>query len=642
MELPDIIYELIGKYFLAYNNAINDNEKKHATEDFVSGVMSFFPNTFETYISFLCDEFHNIALFRNLASVVEEKQNKYVKNAESLISKYKLQRYRTLIIENCVLSLEALLNIAQHIYKIKKDIDEVCQVFCQLGYPTFNDRFSNEEYLIEMIKRWTVFGKNKGYSEEHARYNLLCEFCELDDEDSNSLPFGEKKGVWAFYPFTSKNNINGLIDFIIKYGSFNTPDDFSSSIRVRDIQDEYRYRFDTLGYTHEEILIPWFYTFIFNTVEANHKLHSLFPICIYVKWLNQNLGSIRNFLPELSDEALRFVLLEYAKFRFSTLSPIPTYDHLEYVLHGSLSKDEVTLINLMYDLKENRTITNRELIDFWKFIVIKSNLVYTRGLLINTPSNLQIVDSDYSDNGTIMLPWKYVRYLNEKAFFYHPFYKKGENGHLPFGYRSKIIREEFDNMSKGILWNLPPILCKVKNGCIINIDEEYVGYAISVIAEIYEYMCLSSKTGYRGCNARDVLMKYKSQQLIFLESLHLYQYPIISLLEQAVHSKTEREEPALIFTTGHTSDTITLVYENVFISRATYIFIVKIDDYENVLEIIKDYFASDDVNKRSELQYSRDTFSRSKGFLDIKRIIHDDDAEWRSSIMFYSKNNANS
>lgn len=53
--------------------------------------------------------------------------------------------------------------------------------------------------------------------------------------------------------------------------------------------------------------------------------------------------------------------------------------------------------------------------------------------------------------------------------------------------------------------------------------------------------------------------------------------------------------------------------------------------YHHILHLKK-------INKRAELQYSRDMFNRQDGFLRVVRVIHDDFENWKNTINFYSKN----
>lgn len=79
------------------------------------------------------------------------------------------------------------------------------------------------------------------------------------------------------------------------------------------------------------------------------------------------------------------------------------------------------------------------------------------------------------------------------------------------------------------------------------------------------------------------------------------------------------------------------MYENASISKSSYIFIIDPEFYDDAVKFISSYFASKKINKRAELQYSRDMFNRQDGFLRVVRVIHDNFENWKNTINFYSK-----
>ncbi len=114
-------------------------------------------------------------------------------------------------------------------------------------------------------------------------------------------------------------------------------------------------------------------------------------------------------------------------------------------------------------------------------------------------------------------------------------------------------------------------------------------------------------------------------------------FAILPILENVSNVNAIKEEPALLFTVAVSKETCTLVYENASVSKSSYIFIIAPKLYENAVKFISSYFTSKKINKRTELQYSRDMFNQRDGFLRVIRVIHDDFENWENTINFYAK-----
>lgn len=174
------------------------------------------------------------------------------------------------------------------------------------------------------------------------------------------------------------------------------------------------------------------------------------------------------------------------------------------------------------------------------------------------------------------------------------------------------------------------------------IDSEYANHVISTIQYFHEQFVRKDRIRRTSDSiiAKDILRRYKSFQLQFLQGLQLANKQIIPIKEKFCSSSTDsyHEEPALLFSIGQGTNTMTLAFENVSISRATYLFIIKRDSFDNAVRSIQKYFTSETKIKRQMLQYSRDMFSISDGILKVIRVIHDDNKNWQSTIRFYTKN----
>ena len=490
-------------------------------------------------------------------------------------------------------------------------------------------------------------------------------FDEIDSEHYDFV-FDVKRnsGIWNFFPFTIEN-IDKLVDFIQDFDDFdseyfkrkyvvennNIHDEFLVDENPNDadeILENFQKRIDLvlkrieLKYDYpEEDDYPWhsllcnYYVYLFNKVNDEYP-NSAFAVCAYSKWLTLNLNIISKYIPEISSSELKSLLFDYALDKYGEVTTIVDPDTFIDKLRNKHEYDEI--VSIMYKLHYKTEISNFELTDIWVYFIVNNALSYSKHKIFETASILQVNQESYVENGNIMLPWKYVRFVDGKCFFYHPNHERGENALLPFKYETEKAKKNFMDLSKLILWNFPFISCKCENGKIIAINEQFANYVINEIAFIHAYyLRQKSNIGHISITSKEILLRYKSQQFDFLESKQIKRFAIIPILENVSNINTIKEEPALLFTVAIGKETCTLVYENASISKSTYIFIVDPELYDCAVKFISSYFMSKKMNKRYELQYSRDMFNRQDGFLRVVRVIHDNLENWRYTISFYAK-----
>lgn len=661
-NLPEAFYTLIGEFALTFPN-LSEYKQQQAKKQLARNIVI----SYSEYKDVIVDNYA-IPFFKDkeLKQLYKNAESDLLKNASELINKYHLEEYRDIIIDNYTFTISALINIADYCYKQTNNILDTCRIYCELGYARFDDRYGNEDYLINFINSWTIFAAQKGINNTKAELGLLMLFDEIDSEYHDLVFDTEtKKGIWSFFPFTIEN-INNLVDFIQKFDNFdseyfkrkNSVEDYDTAMDLSS-DEKFINPEDTLeviskrlelalkrielkyDFPHEEDF-PWhsilcnYYVYIFN--KANDEWpNSAFAVCAYSKWLTSNLSKISKFIPEISSAELQSLLFDYALDKYSDVTTIVDYDvHFNNKLKDKHEYDEI--INIMYKLYYNIEISNYELTNIWVYFIINNTVSFSNHKTHETASILQVSQEGYAESGNIMLPWKYVRFLDGKCFFYHPNHELGENAILPFKFENDKSKKDFLDLGKSILWNFPFISCKCENGKIIAIDEQFANYVINEIAYIYKYYKRqNSNIASSSVTSKDILLQYKSQQFDFLKSKQLKRFAIIPILENVSNVNTVKEEPALLFTTAGGKETCTLVYENASISKSTYIFIIDTELYDNAVKFILSHFTSIKINKRAELQYSRDMFNRQDGFLRVVRVIHDDIENWRSTINFYSK-----
>lgn len=780
MKLPESLYALIGEFSLNFPK-LDKYQQNQAKKDFARNIAS----SYEEYSEILFKEV-KIPFFPDFKEVYKNNVSELLNNATKLIKKHRLNAYKDVIMENFSLSIPKILNVVEFCYSETQSLEKACNVYCKLAYPGYEDRYGNEDYLLNLILQWTNFAKSKGTNKNEAQFELLFQFIQIDSEEGTRIRaynVSEQKGIWNFFPF-SVESVSNLVDYVLRNDTFFSPIDYCKFVKentelienINDFEDRiitpdsicrfiikndrldnpniiihtlasymeiskyssldklnkvkniianrleyvcsdyplnsnnsqgetifcvklvetalkgvfevkieddiekviqyifinndkkpqklklnsfvaweksaqtgelelveksdfYKYGDETLDSIPSLAIFSNYYSYLFNKAN-NATPFSLFMVCAYSKWLSMNYESINNFIPELSQASLKSVLLDYAIKRYGSMCPIPEEYTISFT--SNLNFEEIEIVDIMYDLKEKRSISNYELVDLWKYLILNTELVYRNGEFKDCPNYLNVREQEYVETGKLFLPWKYVRYVDSKVFFYHPNHEKGINAILPFIHKSEKSKKKFSDLNKRILWWFPPLECECVKGQIVQVDEDFVNYVLLTLNQKNNEIERREKiyVSFNGVTAKEILLKYKSLQLSFLESKQLSNYQIIPIGEKFYSVKTAsyREEPSLLFTIGKNGDLVTLVYENVFISRASYIFIIKSAFFETGVKRIKNYFTSDIPNKRSELQFSREMFSKSDGILRVIRVIHDDLNNWESTMCFYAKN----
>lgn len=631
----DEIYQAIDEFVLEYPTAsewIKQYELKH---HLIRTIALNYSDDIENILKDI-----KVPYIGRIIKDVKEWLTKRRNEAIKMIDQYRLEEYREIIMENYHLTISNLLNIAEYCYSHNNNLLKTCHIYCALGYPLYDLRNGNEEYLLHFMESWIDFSTALNCTQESAQKYLLQSFESLDKHEypSQIKHLYDNGDISDYFPFT-KENIERLVEFVLEFDEFDSIGykSITGACDNNDIIDE---KIAALSLTSDPYEPPEyslyynFYTYIFNRLNNIHP-HSSFAVCINYKWLMLNLNIISQYFPELSSTELSSLLQDYSVDRYGNITKISDNDFY-FNLSEHNQDDEIIII--LYKLYHKTKITSYDLTDIWYYFVINKSLSYLNGKIQDTAAILQVAQTEYPENGSFDLPWKYVRFSEGRVFFYHPYHQYGPNALLPYKIISENSKESFMTISKSILWNFPFIPCKCEGGRIISVDEKIANYIISIVADIYKILSQNkSKLGTSEITSKEILTRHKSFQFNFLKNRQLKNYEIIPIVEIVSNSITHKKEPALLFTIAKCSDTFTLVYENTFISRATYVFIIKCTHYLNAVKKISSFFKSEQINKRSIIQFSRDIFKSSDGFLRVIRVLHTDNNIWRETINFYAK-----
>lgn len=423
IELPDTLYQLIGEFVLSFNNLIGYKQVE-AKEKLVKHIVCFYSEYKDILV-----EYYDLPHFKTneFEQCYTNMESKLRNRAEEAIKKYNLEEYRDIIMENYALTVPALINIAEYCYQQTNNIDETCHIYCALGYPGFDNRYDNDDYISNLIRTWIDFANNKEVNNIDAQKLLLNKFEEIDVE-TYDIAFNKKtnKRICNFFPFTI-DNVEKLIEFIQNFDEFDL-EIYKVAYNIQ-LEGDIINKIDSLYDSPYEItprhsILCNFYVYIFNKVNENYPLSS-FIVCTYTKWLTKNLSIISKYLSELSSSEIKSLLFDYALDKFSNVTPVPTYENrirdieLDLDYAKSYFKSQETkfiheksldreFVHIMFKLYYKTEITNYELTDIWVYFVLNNAFSFSKQEIHEITTILQVTQEGYAENGNILLPWKYV------------------------------------------------------------------------------------------------------------------------------------------------------------------------------------------------------------------------------------------
>lgn len=138
-------------------------------------------------------------------------------------------------------------------------------------------------------------------------------------------------------------------------------------------------------------------------------------------------------------------------------------------------------------------------------------------------------------------------------------------------------------------------------------------------------------TQFISSEAYKYIGKDKTEYLEYLCLNQRKNNKIVLCCEQIINLTVNLIEKAFIFTlTSDNPKRLTIVYENVNTSRATYVFEINKQNKNRVINILYNYFASEETNKREKIV--RGSSFKSKTIIKMDRIIHTNFDDWKAKI----------
>lgn len=247
-----------------------------------------------------------------------------------------------------------------------------------------------------------------------------------------------------------------------------------------------------------------------------------------------------------------------------------------------------------------------------------------------------IVEEPYT---TITIPWSCVTFSEHELHIYHP---KDQFGRTikPIVIHCPDAIPALNQIKTAFLRNLPEITVKFVNNSIVkvlnlpNITQGVKILRTRQLAPEYDINYMKQQISPLSLTiekARDIIRKHKSTNyLSYLCKRQLEEYSAYYCLELISHeAKDILEEDAFMFVVKSTPHIIKVVYENTLPDRASIIFDLRPSYFNEAVNCIYKYFASETINKREKIAKQQVTF-RCPGIISYNRVLHTSYSEWRN------------
>lgn len=242
--------------------------------------------------------------------------------------------------------------------------------------------------------------------------------------------------------------------------------------------------------------------------------------------------------------------------------------------------------------------------------------------------------------GDFYIPWNNVDFYNEYYLLSHP--NITSNKQDCYKVKDRNSRVAFNEIKKIFLERLPPIHVEAKDGKIVKVLNETYLSDCTVIMEHEVNAKFEKKNSVDEAKVEKKILtkdeitvfckKFKSQYLDNLCTQQIENYKVICCVEHRINSNGEiHDEYSFIFTIKESKKKLYLAYENANNSRCTYILPIKNGSWEESIDNIYKFFASDEINKRQLMAYKRIDLELA-GNYEYKRVYHNNYSSWCNTI----------
>lgn len=266
---------------------------------------------------------------------------------------------------------------------------------------------------------------------------------------------------------------------------------------------------------------------------------------------------------------------------------------------------------------------------------------------------------DFLNEKIYIIKWEDVQFRNGVYTIYEP--QDGSIRFMPYEIHDKLSSTSLNYIRDYIQQKLPNIACIVKKGRLHIESPIDLSIAVRIlqsptyskIVERRKALALRPKIKIFPDNGMlsfgdsmskaskmspEDFVKYKSKFINYLLKMQIADYKVIPCNENISHRNTANIiENAFIFTLQSKCDTkaVIVVVENLNPDRATLLFKIKKNSYEESLKVIHSFLKSPEINKRSNLRESMKLISMLKSE-DFYAVNHRDEGPYPwSSTMDY-------
>ena len=251
-----------------------------------------------------------------------------------------------------------------------------------------------------------------------------------------------------------------------------------------------------------------------------------------------------------------------------------------------------------------------------------------------------LCNKDNPLTGNFYITWNKVEFYNGFYLISHP--NVPSNIKQFYRIEDRHSRLAFNDIKKIFLERLPPIHVEAKNGKIIKIRNKANLCECTILMEHEVNANFEKKNKNEKVKVeKKILTKdeatifckdFKSQYLDKLCMQQIEKYKVICCIEHRINSSgVIHDEYSFIFTIKESKEKIYLVYENAANSRSTYILPITKNTWEESIDNIYNFFASNEINKRQQMA-SKLIDLKLPGNYEYKRIFHTDYSSWHYKI----------
>ena len=254
-------------------------------------------------------------------------------------------------------------------------------------------------------------------------------------------------------------------------------------------------------------------------------------------------------------------------------------------------------------------------------------------------------DKSFPESGEFEIPWRFVQFYDGILMISHP--NPSRRGtYTPYRFRHSDILKSFEDIRFYIEKRSPKLRVQAADGVIVgllNFNEFRAVISQYKDWEKAEDISFVNPSGHNNISGitKETFMRCsiirKSPYLSYLSSLQNEHYRIIYLLERVIHEsgQADIDEFGYLFVIKKSYNHMILLYENITdFSRSSILFYINPDQYQQAVEIIRRFLASEIKNKRQKLSYGQIRFTNPCIQL-VKRIKHTNLTDWKNNLKEY-------